>query len=125
MLRIGHRGAAGYVPENTLISIQKAISLGVDFAGVDIRHTSDGMVVLLHDTRVDRTTNGKGLLLRCRSKNLRRLNAGNDEHIPTLEEALSLTNGKCGLMWNSGLSRPPPGLFKHCARPACVCVSTR
>ena len=61
VLRIGHRGAAGHVPENTLASVEKAILLGADLVEVDVQRTSDGHLVIIHDKRVDRTTNGAGL----------------------------------------------------------------
>lgn len=57
MLRIGHRGAAGYEPENTLCSIERAITHCVDFVEFDVQRTRDGYLVLLHDKRVDRTGN--------------------------------------------------------------------
>ncbi|MBH0193278.1 MAG: glycerophosphodiester phosphodiesterase, partial [Nitrospira sp.] len=60
VLRIGHRGAAGHAPENTLAAIQKGIDLGVDFVEIDLRRTADGALVVLHDASVNRTTNGRG-----------------------------------------------------------------
>ena len=60
ILRIGHRGACGHAPENTLASIEQAIVLRCALTEVDIRRTSDDELVLLHDERVDRTTNGRG-----------------------------------------------------------------
>src|SRR5437867_13434882 len=76
VLRIGHRGAAGYAPENTLLSIQRAIELGCDLVEVDVRRTQDGHLVLLHDERVDRTTNGKGAVAETTLERLRKLDAG-------------------------------------------------
>lgn len=98
MFRVGHRGAAGYAPENTLRSIEQAIELECDFVEVDVRQTKDGQLVLLHDERVDRTTNGKGALAEMALKDLRTLDAGAREKIPTLEETLHATNGRVGLM---------------------------
>ncbi|MCE9537534.1 MAG: glycerophosphodiester phosphodiesterase, partial [Nitrospirae bacterium] len=60
VLRIGHRGAAGHAPENTLEAIHKGIALGVDFVEIDVRRTADGVLVALHDESVSRTTNGTG-----------------------------------------------------------------
>ena len=60
VLRIGHRGAAGHAPENTLAAVQKGIELGVDFVEIDVRRTADDALVVLHDPTVNRTTNGKG-----------------------------------------------------------------
>jgi len=98
MLRIGHRGAAGYAPENTLASIEKAISLGLDLVEVDVQRTRDGHLVILHDERVDRTTNGTGLASEMPLMALRNLNAGAGQLIPTLEEVLQTANGHIGLV---------------------------
>jgi glycerophosphoryl diester phosphodiesterase len=98
MLRIGHRGAAGHAPENTLLSIQKAIELGVDMVEVDVRRTRDGELVLLHDQRVNRTTNGRGRIGDLSFEEVRRLDAGLGEAIPSLREALDLVRGSVQLM---------------------------
>ena len=70
VLRIGHRGAAGHATENTLRSIEEAIALRCDLIEVDVRRTRDGALVLLHDERVDRTTNGKGAVAEMTLKDL-------------------------------------------------------
>ncbi len=98
MLRIGHRGAAGHVPENTLLSIQKAIEIGVDIVEVDVRRTRDGELVLLHDQRVNRTTNGRGHIGDLSFEEARRLDAGLGQAIPSLREALELVRGSVQLM---------------------------
>jgi glycerophosphoryl diester phosphodiesterase len=98
VLRIGHRGAAGHAPENTLTAIQKGIALGVDFVEIDVRRTADGVLVAIHDKTVNRTTNGKGRVDRLSLQDVKTFNAGNGEHIPTLEEVLKLTSGRAGLM---------------------------
>lgn len=98
VLRIGHRGAAGHAPENTLGAIQKGIALGVDFVEVDVRRTADGVLVILHDETVNRTTNGKGRVDRLCVRDIAKLTAGNGEHIPTLEEVMKVAAGKVGLM---------------------------
>lgn len=98
VLRIGHRGAAGHAPENTLAAIQKGIALGVDFVEVDVRHTADGMLVVLHDETVNRTTNGKGRVDGLSLREVKKFNAGNGEHIPTLGEVLKVAAGRAGLM---------------------------
>ena len=98
VLRIGHRGAAGHAPENTLAAIQKGIALGVDFVEIDVRRTKDGVLVVLHDETVNRTTNGKGRIDHLCLRDIEKLNAGNGEHIPTLEEVLKVAAGKTGLM---------------------------
>jgi len=98
VLRIGHRGAAEPAPENTLAAIQKGIALGVDFVEIDVRRTADGVLVVLHDETVNRTTNGKGRVDRLCLRDIEKLNAGNGEHIPTLEEVLKVAAGETGLM---------------------------
>jgi glycerophosphoryl diester phosphodiesterase len=98
IVRIGHRGAAGHAPENTLAAIRKGIALGVDFVEIDVRRTEDGVLVALHDETVNRTTNGKGRVDRLSLQDVKKLNAGNGENIPTLEEVLKVTAGRTGLM---------------------------
>lgn len=98
VFRIGHRGACGHAPENTLASIEQAVALGCALAEVDVRRTADGYLVLLHDERVDRTTNGTGPVAEMNLEGLRKLDAGGGERIPTLEEALQAANGRIGLI---------------------------
>ena len=59
-LAVGHRFANGFAPENTLSALRAAILLGVDIVETDLRMTSDGYVVHIHDSDVNRTTNGFG-----------------------------------------------------------------
>jgi glycerophosphoryl diester phosphodiesterase len=98
VLKIGHRGAAGHAPENTLAAIRKGIELGADFVEIDVRSTADGVLVALHDSTVNRTTNGKGHIERLSLRAIKALDAGNGEYIPTLEEVLNVVAGKTGLM---------------------------
>ena len=98
VLRIGHRGACGHAPENTLASIEKAISIGCDLTEVDVQRTADGSLILLHDERVDRTTNGRGLVADMKLEDVRKFDAGRDRNIPTLEEALKTAQGRIGLI---------------------------
>ena len=60
MLRIGHRGARAYEPENTLSSFKKAVEMGVDAVELDVRKTKDGQLVVIHDADLKKTTDGKG-----------------------------------------------------------------
>ena len=76
MLRIGHRGARGHAPENTLKAIEAGIRAGADLVELDIQRTADGGLVVMHDKRVDRTTNGTGCVTRMSLEELRRLDAG-------------------------------------------------
>lgn len=98
VLRIGHRGAAGHAPENTLAAIQKGIVLGVDFVELDVRRTADDVLVALHDRTVNRTTNGKGRIDHLSLQDVKRLNAESGEGIPTLQEVLTVAAGRAGLI---------------------------
>ena len=97
-MRIGHRGAAGHAPENTLAALEQAIKLGVDLVEFDVRRSSDGALVLVHDRTVDRTTNGQGSVESLPLSVLRGLDAGGGERVPLLEEALACLNGRAGAM---------------------------
>jgi glycerophosphoryl diester phosphodiesterase len=94
MLKIGHRGARAYEPENTLRSFKKALELGVDAVEIDVRATRDGEIVVIHDAEVDRTTNGKGLVNQLTLKEIKQLRTEKDERIPTLEETLRFLDKK-------------------------------
>ena len=76
MLKIGHRGAAGYAPENTLLSFQKAMDLGVDMIELDVYVCKTGELVVIHDEKVERTTNGTGYIREKTFSELRSLDAG-------------------------------------------------
>lgn len=62
MLNIAHRGFSGKYPENTLLAFQKAIEAGADGAELDVHLTKDNVVVVIHDERIDRTTDGEGFV---------------------------------------------------------------
>ena len=87
-LSIGHRGASGHEPENTLRAIRRALELGADGVEIDVRFI-DGELIVFHDDRLERTTNGKGKLARQRFEFLRTLDAGKGERIPTLREVFA------------------------------------
>lgn len=97
MKLIGHRGAAFYEPENTLRSIRKAIKLGVNAVEIDVHLSKDKKLVIIHDNKVDRTTNGKGYVKYLNFKALRKLDAGEGEQIPTLQEVIDLFADKVEL----------------------------
>ena len=88
ILVMGHRGLAARYPENTMLSFQKAAELGVDGIEMDLNRTSDGVLVVIHDTTVDRTTNGTGPVLNYTLQELRQLDAGAGERITTFAEFL-------------------------------------
>lgn len=94
MLKIGHRGAKGHAPENTLISFQTAMDLGVDGIELDVHLTSDLQLICIHDDTLDRTTNGTGLINSFTLSELKALRIDNLHEIPTLEEVLDLIDKK-------------------------------
>jgi glycerophosphoryl diester phosphodiesterase len=87
---LGHRGCAGIEPENTIRAFKRAMDLGVDFIELDVRKSRDKKLVVIHDDRVDRTTNGNGSVRDLTFEVIRKLDAGKGEKIPSLEEALDL-----------------------------------
>ena len=91
---IGHRGARGLEPENTLLSYQTAMRLGADMIELDVHQTNDGHLVCIHDEKVDRTTDGTGLIAEMSLKELQQLDAGHNEHIPLLSEVLDLARDR-------------------------------
>jgi len=93
-LRIGHRGARAYAPENTIKSFAKALELGVNAIEFDVRQTKDGQLIVMHDDKVDRTTNGKGLVQDLSLNEIKELTAGDGERVPTFGEALDFIDGK-------------------------------
>jgi glycerophosphoryl diester phosphodiesterase len=106
---IGHRGASGHEPENTLRSIATAIAHGADMVEIDVFVLPTGEVILMHDDRIDRTTNGQGLTLEMPFEELRKLDAGKGEQIPTLEEVIELIDARIPLVIeikNPGSARP-------------------
>ena len=86
-LVVGHRGAAGLAPENTLASFQRAVALGVHAVELDVQIHA-GKLWVIHDATVDRTTNGRGPLVDLSEQQLRELDAGDGQAIPTLDEVL-------------------------------------
>jgi hypothetical protein len=93
-LRIGHRGAGALAPENTLRGIEAALHYGVEMVEVDVRSSADGVLVLMHDDDLRRTTGREGRVSASTLAELRSLTVGTDERIPTLEEALALLRGR-------------------------------
>lgn len=84
----GHRGACGHEPENTLRAIRKALELGAGGVEIDV-WLADGHLMVIHDRNLKRTTNGRGYIDRKSFAELRSLDAGNGERIPTLDEVLA------------------------------------
>jgi len=98
---IGHRGAAGHAAENTFAAFDVGLRMGVDGVETDIRRTSDGVLVLIHDATVDRTTDGHGPVAEMTLTHLQTLDAGvrfgpqfTGQRIPTLESFLERYRGR-------------------------------
>lgn len=94
MLIIAHRGISGTQPENTSASFRKALELGAEMIELDVHRCKTGELVVIHDYRVNRTTNGRGLVSRKTLTELQSLDAGNGEKIPTLNDVFELVGGK-------------------------------
>jgi len=97
-LIIGHRGAMGTAPENTAVSFEKAINKGADGVEFDVHMTRDARLVVIHDERIDRTSDGSGLVKDLTLKELKQYDFGSHfdsafagQKILTLEEALEIT----------------------------------
>jgi glycerophosphoryl diester phosphodiesterase len=94
---IGHRGAAGHAPENTLTSFHKAVQLGADMVELDVHLCATGEPVVIHDDTVDRTTDGSGRVRDLSLEDLRRLDAGGGERVPTLVDVIDEMSGRTAL----------------------------
>jgi glycerophosphoryl diester phosphodiesterase len=102
---IAHRGASAERPENTLASTRRAIEVGATAVEVDVRTTKDGQLVLLHDARLEKTTNGKGFVGDLTLAEVRALDAGSHfsadyrgERVATLAEVLTECRGKIDVL---------------------------
>ncbi len=96
-----HRGFSKVAPENTMPAFQAAVDCGADFIELDVQLTADGQLVVIHDDKLDRTTNGKGLVARRTYEELRTLSAGSwfkgegefdDVEIPLFSDVLELVS---------------------------------
>ena len=86
----GHRGAPAEFPENTLAGFRRAMELGVRGIELDVHLSKDGVAVVCHDETLDRTTNATGAIADFTVAELRNVDAGNGEYVPTLLEVLEL-----------------------------------
>lgn len=96
-LNVAHRGASAYEPENTLRSVRRAIELGADMSEIDLHLSKDGALIVMHDYTVDHTTNGQGAIKEMTLEEIKKLDAGQGEPVPTLQEVIDLVRGKNGL----------------------------
>lgn len=95
MLKIAHRGAKAYEPENTLKAFQKALELNSDGIELDVHLSADEQIIVIHDETIDRTTNGKGIVNTFSLSDLKSFLIDGKYHIPTLNEVFDLVDKKC------------------------------
>jgi glycerophosphoryl diester phosphodiesterase len=93
VVRIAHRGASIECPENTLLAFRRAMEHGVDALEIDLHLTRDHQLVVIHDDRLGRTTNGDGWVREHSLAQIRTLDAGRGERVPQLAEVFQLISG--------------------------------
>lgn len=97
---VSHRGDWKQFPENSLDAINSIIQMGGDVVEIDVQRTKDGQLILMHDERLDRTTNGKGLIAETTFADIQKLflkdhNGNVTQHkVPTLKEVLLMSKGR-------------------------------
>jgi glycerophosphoryl diester phosphodiesterase len=119
---VGHRGAMGYCPENTLVSFARAAELGADWIELDVHLTRDGQLAVIHDELVDRTTDGQGLVGSFTMAELQALDAGRwfgpafaGARVPSLADVLSWARA-CGAVLDIEIKNAPifyPNIEEH------------
>jgi glycerophosphoryl diester phosphodiesterase len=114
---IAHRGIVGTAPENTIPAIEQAIALGCHAVEIDLRYTSDGEVVLLHDETLERTTDGHGRIGEKTLTEVKKLDAGSwfdakfsGVRVPTFREVIELARGRIALYLDLKEADPTPVL---------------
>jgi len=93
---VGHRGAAGERPENTIAAFEYAINLGVDVVECDVRETADGELVVIHDDNLKRVAGLDRRISELSLSEIKEIKI-DGEKIPTIGEVLEVVNGRCGL----------------------------
>lgn len=119
---VAHRGATAYAPENTIAGFDLAVDMKADYIEIDVQRSKDGELVLIHDTTVDRTTDGTGKVGDLTFEELRDLDAGSwkadqfaGEQIPTFEEILDRYHGKVGILIELKAPELYPGMEEQVA----------
>ena len=115
MIVFGHQGAPGYAPENTLTSFNKAIRCGADWIELDVHRVADELLVI-HDYRLDRTTDGKGIIYKQSIDYIRSLNAGQGEKIPFIAEVIDAVDRRAGInieIKSADTAKPVMELVSH------------
>lgn len=114
-----HRGWKDKYPENTIAAFQAALELGVDQIETDVRITKDGQLVLFHDATLERTTNGTGKVCDYTLEELKELDAGDGEKIPTLRELMELVKDHPTLTLDIELKEYPVEGWEETAFATC------
>ncbi|NQD64359.1 glycerophosphodiester phosphodiesterase [Bacillus haikouensis] len=119
---VAHRGAAGYAPENTIAGFDLAVDMKADYIEIDVQRSKDGELVVIHDTTVDRTTDGTGKVGNLTLQQLQQLDAGSwkeesfaGETIPAFEEILDRYHGKVGILIELKAPELYPGIEEQVA----------
>lgn len=120
---VAHRGASAYAPENTIAAFDKAVEMKADYIEIDVQRSKDGKLVLIHDTTVDRTTDGSGKVGNLTFKELRNLDAGSwkgeqfaGAQIPTFDEILDRYHGRIGILIELKAPELYPGIEENVAK---------
>ncbi|WP_067727007.1 glycerophosphodiester phosphodiesterase [Oceanobacillus damuensis] len=122
MINVAHRGASGHAPENTMSAFEKGFEMKADYIEIDVQMSKDGELVLIHDTTLDRTTNGTGFVSDYTLEEIRELDAGSwfseeytGEKVPTFEEVLDAFRGKTGILIELKAPELYPGIEEKVA----------
>jgi glycerophosphoryl diester phosphodiesterase len=120
---VAHRGATGYAPENTIAAFDKGVEMKADYIEIDVQRSKDGELVIIHDTTVDRTTDGTGRVKDLSFEQLRSLDAGSwkgeeftGEKIPAFDEILDRYHGKVGILIELKAPELYPGIEAQVAQ---------
>jgi len=122
VVSVAHRGGAAYAPENTMAAFKKGFESKADFIELDVTMTKDGVLIVIHDDTVNRTTNGTGKVVDLTYDYISRLDAGSwfspefaGEHVPTLGEVLDAFRGKIGILIEIKNPKIYPGIEQKVA----------
>jgi glycerophosphoryl diester phosphodiesterase len=113
---MGHRGAPADEPENTLRSFRRALAMGVTVVELDVQLTRDRRLAVIHDETLDRTTNGRGPVKDFTLAELQKLDAGQGEPVPSLEEVYELVKDKAHLLVELKQPEGAPALLEFFRR---------
>ncbi|MFP4656202.1 MAG: glycerophosphodiester phosphodiesterase [Candidatus Woesearchaeota archaeon] len=94
---MAHRGASSIAPENSLQAFIEAINLGADYVELDVRRCNTGELIVIHDSKVNRVTNGEGHIKALTFEEISNLVILDNTRLLTLDEALDFLNGRCGV----------------------------